>query len=514
MAQRDNQAAVEKEEIVNNAESTEAPISPITDKFENPEREKIESGNQEVKAKKVRNRKSKPSGSGTPGGTIDTPIENSKEGEDSGAKKGRRRRKKKISADKSSDQSGDLKDLKSPPAGVEPTNGEVKQTLKPKPKMKDASTQCDTTDFENNKASKPANPRYEANDKRRFSEAENFAKLIHKYCLEANFTETGQNYMFCQANFFEATKLKPLYDKFLVTCLKGACQVERERIRAKLFLVRSLRPNVSFKAGIVSGVAGSGKSTLIRRLTEGKTKAVTVLANPRLKETDFKGCARTFTLQDALLSVVPMQADVIVVDEYTLAESAELLLLQRKMKASFLLLVGDVAQGTATSASSLEYLCLPTVYSSQVSHRMGKATAELCMKHGQKFIPKGGDDRVENGDYEGETESTEKNLAFTQETVDDLKECNIDCSLVIDAQGKEYNSVTLFIRNEDREAAADSHARAVALTRHKRLLVIRAEREIAQAFLIGELSSKPVSNAHKYHNEKFTHEDPSRGATE
>jgi len=380
------------------------------------------------------------------------------------------------------------------------------------PLTRDASTQTD--DVKNDGSTKTPNLRHAANDKRRFSEADNFAQLIHKLCLEAKFQETGQNYMHCPANFFEITKLKPLYDKYLTTCLKKACPTEQERIRAKLFLLRSLRPNVSFKAGIISGVAGSGKSTLIRKLAEGKTKAITVLANPRLKETDFKGSARTFTLQDVLLSVVPMQADVIVVDEYTLAESAELLLLQRKLKASFMLLVGDVAQGTATSASSLEYLCLPTVYSSQVSHRMGKATAELCKKHGQNFVPCGGEDRVEHGDYEGETDSTDKNLAFTQSTVDDLKECGLDCSLVIDAQGKEYDSVTLFIRNEDREAAAVSHARAVALTRHKKLLVIRAEREIAQAFLIGELSDKPVSNAHKYHNEKFTHEESGGGKAE
>ncbi|UDL09453.1 beta b protein [Ligustrum mosaic virus] len=368
-------------------------------------------------------------------------------------------------------------------------------------------------DSENSKKKKSVEEKHAANDARRFGLAEKFALQLHSDCVAAGFKDTGKNFQMLPANYLERSRLLALYDKNLKQSLKKACETEQERIRTKVFLLRSARPNVNFKIGIISGVAGSGKSTLIRSLCS-KSNALCVLANPRLKETDYKGQDKTFTLQQVLLSIVPMRADIIVVDEYTLAESAEILLLQRLLQASFLLLFGDVAQGESDNASSLEYLQLPVVYRSVTSHRLGNETAAFCKKHGLAFDSDSPvKDEIITSGYEGDTETTEKNIAFSAATVEDLHEAGVEATLVLETQGKEYDSVTLFVRDSDREAASNPHARTVAFTRHKRLLIIRAEEEILPSLLNGELNVKISANSHKYGDIKYSHADNSSSET-
>lgn len=344
--------------------------------------------------------------------------------------------------------------------------------------------------------------RFRENDKRRTSLISEFMDFIHKTAVGAGFEYSGRQYMRCKANFFESVKLLPLYDKHLKDCMPRACPLERSRLRQKLLLTRSLAPSVDFLAGIISGVPGSGKSSLVRKFLTGKFTAVCALANPAL-EKDYSGITGVYKIEDLLLSAVPITSDILIVDEYTLAESAEILLLQRRLRATMVVLVGDVAQGTATNASSIEYLTLPVIYSKTTSHRIGEKTAELCAKQGNRIrSEKKSQDRVVITDYEGETDATEKNISFTKDTQDDLKELGIDSSLVKDVQGLEYDSVTLFMRDADRKEVANKHLRLVALTRHKSKLVIRAESEIRQAFLTGDLevSANKASNAHCYAN--------------
>lgn len=366
----------------------------------------------------------------------------------------------------------------------------------------------------NKQKSPVTNAKHERNDQRRFSEADKVLQKLIVACKDSGFEETGQNFVTCPPNFFEKKKLLQLYDKHLKDCYKEACSSEKDRIAAKSFLARSLKPMLSFKIGIVSGVAGSGKSTLIRKLCE-TTDVMCILANPRLKETDYKGQNKTFTLQDALLSIVPMSADVVFVDEYTLAESAELLLLQRKLRASFIVLFGDVAQGNSNTAKSVEFLQFPVVFRSSNSRRLGKKTAELCKKHGQGFNSISEvEDEIVVTDYVGDADETEKNIAFSKETVDDLKDAGVVASLVSEVQGKEYDSVSLFVRDSDRKHAADSQNRAVALTRHKKKLIIRAEPEIKTEMLNGEFGLPNNPSSHKYDNTKYSYVDSSGSKTE
>nr|UZP17059.1 ORF2 [Barley stripe mosaic virus] len=340
--------------------------------------------------------------------------------------------------------------------------------------------------------------KFKANDTRRSELINKFQQFVHETCLKSDFEYTGRQYFRARSNFFEMIRLTSLYDKHLKECMARACTLERERLKRKLLLVRALKPAVDFLTGIISGVPGSGKSTIVRTLLKGEFPAVCALANPALMN-DYSGIEGVYGLDDLLLSAVPITSDLLIIDEYTLAESAEILLLQRRLRASMVLLVGDVAQGKATTASSIEYLTLPVIYRSETTYRLGQETASLCSKQGNRMVSKGGKDAVIITDYDGETDETEKNIAFTVDTVRDVKDCGYDCALAIDVQGKEFDSVTLFLRNEDRKALADKHLRLVALSRHKSKLIIRADAEIRQAFLTGDIDlSSKASNAHCY----------------
>nr|AUW36695.1 beta b protein [Barley stripe mosaic virus] len=340
--------------------------------------------------------------------------------------------------------------------------------------------------------------KFRANDTRRSELINKFQQFVHETCLKSDFEYTGRQYFRARSNFFEMIKLASLYDKHLKECMARACTLERERLKRKLLLVRALKPAVDFLTGIISGVPGSGKSTIVRTLLKGEFPAVCALANPALMN-DYSGIEGVYGLDDLLLSAVPITSDLLIIDEYTLAESAEILLLQRRLRASMVLLVGDVAQGKATTASSIEYLTLPVIYRSETTYRLGQETASLCSKQGNRMVSKGGKDTVIITDYDGETDGTEKNIAFTVDTVRDVKDCGYDCALAIDVQGKEFDSVTLFLRNEDRKALADKHLRLVALSRHKSRLIIRADAEIRQAFLTGDIDlSSKASNSHRY----------------
>nr|AEP04415.1 beta-b protein [Barley stripe mosaic virus] len=340
--------------------------------------------------------------------------------------------------------------------------------------------------------------KFKANDTRRSELINKFQQFVHETCLKSDFEYTGRQYFRARSNFFEMIRLTSLYDKHLKECMARACTLERERLKRKLLLVRALKPAVDFLTGIISGVPGSGKSTIVRTLLKGEFPAVCALANPALMN-DYSGIEGVYGLDDLLLSAVPITSDLLIIDEYTLAESAEILLLQRRLRASMVLLVGDVAQGKATTASSIEYLTLPVIYRSETTYRLGQETASLCSKQGNRMVSKGGKDKVIITDYDGETDETEKNIAFTVDTVRDVKDCGYDCALAIDVQGKEFDSVTLFLRNEDRKALADRHLRLVALSRHKSKLIIRADAEIRQAFLTGDIDlSSKASNSHCY----------------
>lgn len=317
-------------------------------------------------------------------------------------------------------------------------------------------------------------------------------------CTESGFKYTEKPLRSYPADFFRSSGLLAKFDKYLSGKLDKGCNLTRQETETVLRNLRQKRTSVPFLAGAITGVPGSGKTTLLTRVhTEAELNSLVILSNERHK-IKFSRYSDCFTAKDILLLATPIHCEVLLIDEYTLLKNGEILLLQKITGARVVLLFGDRAQGDSSDLSSPEWLRFPVVFESIKSHRFGKATADLCGKQGFDFEGGSHEDKVEGLDYEGSSTSTDINIAFTQGTIDDLLECGIECSLVIDVQGNEYDSVSLFIRNEDREALKDPHLRAVALTRHRRLLIVRLPRELLLALFNGELNSDYKSRTNCY----------------
>jgi len=321
-------------------------------------------------------------------------------------------------------------------------------------------------------------------------------ELVSKFCQEAGFEPTGKPLKRFPADYFEKSRLLAEFDKYLSDKADKGCNLNREETSFVLGQLRKKREGVSFLGGIISGVPGCGKTTLLRKVqTTCGFNSCVVLGNERTK-IQFTNLPDCHTVKELLLLPIEIRHDVLLIDEYTLLTNGEILLLQRILGARVVLLFGDKAQGSSVFLSSPEWAKFPIIYYSRTSRRFGKSTASLCSKQGFDFCGGEHEDEVKKQDYEGSSERTEINLVFTKETKEDLSECGIDSTLVVDVQGKEYDSVTLFLREEDKPIVADAHLRAVAFTRHKRLLIVRVEAPLFLQLINGELTSdfRPQTN--------------------
>nr|AAO15514.1 P49 [Peanut clump virus M] len=308
-------------------------------------------------------------------------------------------------------------------------------------------------------------------------------KLIARAASEAGFSPTGRVMKRFPADVFERSKFIAMYDRYLVNLReKACCEAERKRVQSKLIQLRTLPPTTSFLAGTVTGVPGSGKSTLLKRIQKELPNSVCLLANKELKN-DFAGVPAVFSVEEMLLSAIPSHFNVMLVDEYTLMQSAEILLLQRKLEARIVVLFGDREQGNTNKLTSPEWLHVPIVFCNDCSFRFGKQTAEFCKEQGFSLQGQGQEDEVIKGEYEGEGEETDINLCFTEETRQDLLEVGVDALLVENVQGKTFSSVSLFVRESDKSSYSNPHLRLVAITRHRKLLVLRADPEVWVSFM-------------------------------
>nr|QZA75384.1 triple gene block protein 1 [Peanut clump virus] len=325
-------------------------------------------------------------------------------------------------------------------------------------------------------------------------------KVLSEEALKAGFQHTGKVMKRFPADVFERSKFVGMYDRHLTTLReKACCKKERDQIQSKLIQLRQLKPSCDFLAGTVSGVPGSGKSTLLRNVQKKLRNSVCLLANKELKS-DFAGVPSVFSVEEMLLSAVPSSFNVMLVDEYTLTQSAEILLLQRKLGAKIVVLFGDREQGNTNKLTSPEWLHVPIVFSSDSSHRFGPETAKFCEDQGFSLEGKGGEDKIVKGDYEGEGEETEVNLCFTEETKADLAEVQVEAFLVSSVQGRTFPSVSLFVRENDKSAFSNPHLRLVAITRHRKLLSIRADPEVWVSFMFATREGEEV-DTHCYGEE-------------
>ncbi|AAO15499.1 P49 [Indian peanut clump virus] len=325
-------------------------------------------------------------------------------------------------------------------------------------------------------------------------------KVIAEEAVAAGFQATGKVMKRFPADVFERSKFIGMYDRHLSALRdKACCKGERDQVQSKLIQTRTLAPTCAFLAGTVTGVPGSGKSTLLKKVQKRLKNSVCLLANKELKG-DFAGVPSVFSVEEMLLTAVPSKFSVMLVDEYTLVQSAEILLLQRKLEAKIVVLFGDREQGNTNKLTSPEWLHVPIVFSSDLSYRFGSETAKFCGDQGFSLQGKGSEDKVVTGDYEGEGEDTEVNLCFTEETKKDLAEVQVEAFLVSSVQGKTFPSVSLFVREGDKQAFSDPHLRLVAITRHRKLLSIRAEPEVWISFMFPTREGEKV-DTHCYGEE-------------
>lgn len=331
------------------------------------------------------------------------------------------------------------------------------------------------------------------------------ASTISRICTEQGFQPTGEVVQRFAADFFETSGLFDLFTNHLESKLDKGCNLNAEETEAVLHNVRESQSRASvFVACTVSGAPGCGKSTLLRRLqTEGKLDSVIILGNPKLKG-DFSDQRNCYTVKEILLLQLRISFKTLLIDEFTLLTSGEILALQRIVGAKYVALFGDPNQGKRTYSSSPEWLQFPVVYSSQESRRFGDETAKFCQTQGCRFKGNGKSDTVNKNKYEGTSTETDVNIAFSQKTIDDLLCCMIEAVLVEETQGCEYGSVTVFIRDcpEDIDGVADAHRRTVAFTRHKDRLELRCTQEIFLALVNGQLANQcEPAKTHLYERE-------------
>nr|QYF50133.1 MAG: putative 48 kDa protein [Jiangsu sediment virgavirus] len=327
-------------------------------------------------------------------------------------------------------------------------------------------------------------------------------QLVAKLCADNGFEPTKKPMRAYPAGFFKQSGLLQKFDKYLSDKLDKGCNLTREQTETVLLNLRKRRESVPFLAGAVTGVPGSGKTTLLRKIqTEAGLNSVVVLSNERHKNS-FSQIPACYTAKELLLLDTDIHFEVLLIDEYTLLNNGEILLLQKIVSARVVVLFGDRAQGSSATLGSPEWLQVPVIFSSTKSHRFGKNIAGLCSKQGFDFQGNDQEDQVDHSEYEGSSPETDINLVFTKETQADLLEVGIGSSLVEEVQGNEYDSVTLFIRDEDKDALSDPHLRAVAFTRARVLLYVRIPKHLMLALFNGELNASYQARTNCYGKEQ------------
>lgn len=311
-----------------------------------------------------------------------------------------------------------------------------------------------------------------------FRGRKDIAQIVSASCVEAGFSPTGFPMRKFPRDYFELTGLKKHYVRYLEEQQKPkACDSQRELLDHKLNMVEVLKAEKDFSAGIVTGVPGCGKSTVLKKIQGQATDTILLYANPNL-ESCYKSLENSFYTQSALVADINHTFSTILIDEYTLCESAEILLLQRKFKSSRVFLFGDRCQGDIDSLISPEWLKIPRLFEGKRSYRFGQQTACLLKEFGLDIEGSDLEDKVVKSEYEGPVDETSQCLCFSEKTKSDLLECSVNCKLVGDTQGQQFERVTLFVAGWDQDYFKNSQLLLVGLTRHKTFLELKTSPEI------------------------------------
>ncbi|AKH39760.1 TGBp1 [Drakaea virus A] len=327
-------------------------------------------------------------------------------------------------------------------------------------------------------------------------------QIIVDNCRRSEFRHTGAVLKNLPVDYFEVSGLWEHFVTNLTNKCSTCCDAFRTVCEQKLWCLENCEGS-RFLLGSITGVPGAGKSYLLKQIHKDYSlDSVCVLGNS-VARASFQGLDKVFTVDEVLTADLPLKFKVLLIDEFTLVESAEILLLQRKVGASYVILFGDISQTTNNDLSCSLWLLSPIIFSKGSSRRFGAETVKFLNLQG--FDCEGESsikDTVILGDYYNcEAPEVDVLVAFTESTASDLRECGLVAQLVEDIQGKEFGRVTVFLRDEDKAIVEDNHLRLVAFSRHITLLVVRAEPLVLSLLESGELRNCKQSHPYRYGQE-------------
>jgi hypothetical protein len=244
------------------------------------------------------------------------------------------------------------------------------------------------------------------------------------------------------------------------------------------------------RCGLVTGVAGSGKSTLIKNLlTSGEGKVVLGLPNSALLKGVFSGCPDTFLIDDLYTSEVHLQRyQTLLVDEFTKVHMCEVMCLCVVLGVKNLVCFGDFSQSLNYKAGSVVNYGLPVLAKSDTSKRFGKKIADLMSGSGCGNVQGSAsvDDNVSFEDLMGKLRDMSTVLVASEETQKELEDCDIDSFLWSTVQGQTFDVVEIVLYDEyDDELICDSNIRTVLLSRARKANVLRFGPNIRARFESG-----------------------------
>ncbi|BAN62706.1 first triple-gene-block protein [Burdock mottle virus] len=244
------------------------------------------------------------------------------------------------------------------------------------------------------------------------------------------------------------------------------------------------------RCGLVTGVAGSGKSTLIKTLlTSGEGRVVLGLPNSSLLKGVFSGCPNAFLIDDLFTSEIHLQRyQTMLVDEFTKVHMCEVMCLCVLLGVKNLVCFGDFSQSLNYKAGSVVNYGLPVLAKSDTSKRFGKKIAGLMSGSGCGNV-RGSDsvnDDVSFEDLMGKLRDMSTVLVASEESQKELADCDIDSFLWSEVQGQTFDVVEVVLYDEyDDKLICDSNIRTVLLSRARKCNVLRFGPNIRARFESG-----------------------------
>nr|WKB14783.1 triple gene block protein 1 [Wheat yellow stripe virus] len=252
----------------------------------------------------------------------------------------------------------------------------------------------------------------------------------------------------------------------------------------------------SCRIGLVIGSAGSGKSTLIKKIMDEKvdSRAVLALPNKHLLTGVYSGRLGVFLIDDLFTREVEYSKyRTMIIDEFTRVHMCEILVLAAILGVKNVVCFGDPGQNLNFKAGSVANYNFPVLASSYTAHRYGEATADIlnkCNGGGKPVVGnKGVKDEWTFEELMGKIQEMSTILTASEQSRAYLLEDDIEAQTWDEVQGQTFDVVTIFLFDEyDDELICDPNVRTVLLTRARKGGVFRFGDKIRARFGNGDFA--------------------------